>query len=927
MHIHKLKQSAYLKFTIIFLLIVLIIFAPTFITGNTLIWNADGITQHYPALLMWREQLRTIIFHHHWTATWSWHLGLGADTVQTFSYYNMGDIFTYPVALISKTAVPFFYSVMVIVRLWLAGLAFIWATKRLRPTSNFAQTIGAICYTFSGYTAFATFEHPFFINPLIIFPLLIVAIQRATLQQRYFSLTIMVGWTALSNIYFAFMLGCATLLYWFWLLVTNQTARQPLKLLKTIGAGLLGIGLSLPLALPAAYAIFNSARAGKSLANGLIFYPLNYYLSLPGMLIGNLSTPDFWFTGGFSIIGIFALIFILRRLSNRWLRIVSCFAIIAVLVFPWFAGIMNGFSSPSNRWTLVLLLPIGIATTYLIDHYNEITPRDQLWWLVFSVIATISLFYTSKFSLQTSFGLFIALLVSFLFIGRYRINSHWFLTGLVLVNAILVVGIHHQRNTNPQTSQMLSAQSVKELTNNQGKYQNSDTDFQRAYIDNQLGNVTGISPASNLPSLSAVHNIESYWSIQNKSVGTLMNKLGIANSSPNDVVTNADYRSVLLNVLGVNQLFMNQDSERIISNYENQNLPLVNQQNVLTSALAYPLFYETPAQMTPAQFMRLSQGQREAALADTTVLNAPITKHKSALASQVQIVQVGYNDQTNYQSQVRVKWSNHPQLLPNSIFIAGNKQLKGTELHLEITNLKGAPYSAKQQLKHDWQTNQFNQQMRNANPQNTPNYRYNQASFTWDWLKKNATKLDQPISGYTLTTDYLGQQTSFTQSGQNNLSFYNPKRSITLNLGPAKQYSSDQFIPLSFDKPGNYIFTVRIEAVPVDHRFAKIAKHIQKDQPTIKTGHNMIQIKLAQPAKRTSILASSVPYSSGWHATGADVIKVNFGFIGLRVHKGQQTITLHYQTPLLKVGLWGASIALVICVLLLTLRFTTNKQR
>lgn len=58
----KLSKNIYINYAFCFLLIGILVFAVVPISKSTLIWNSDGITQHYPALLYWRKLLRGLVF-------------------------------------------------------------------------------------------------------------------------------------------------------------------------------------------------------------------------------------------------------------------------------------------------------------------------------------------------------------------------------------------------------------------------------------------------------------------------------------------------------------------------------------------------------------------------------------------------------------------------------------------------------------------------------------------------------------------------------------------------------------------------------------------------------------------------------------------------------------------------------------------------
>ncbi|WP_245150449.1 hypothetical protein [Weissella cibaria] len=61
-------KNIYLLYSILFLLITAAIFVPYFAMGTSLIWQSDGIAQHFPALVDWRVTLHQLLFNHIWAA-------------------------------------------------------------------------------------------------------------------------------------------------------------------------------------------------------------------------------------------------------------------------------------------------------------------------------------------------------------------------------------------------------------------------------------------------------------------------------------------------------------------------------------------------------------------------------------------------------------------------------------------------------------------------------------------------------------------------------------------------------------------------------------------------------------------------------------------------------------------------------------------
>ena len=50
-----------ITYTMLFGILSIFIFAPYYFTDTSLIWQSDGIAQHFPALVRWQEDLKNII--------------------------------------------------------------------------------------------------------------------------------------------------------------------------------------------------------------------------------------------------------------------------------------------------------------------------------------------------------------------------------------------------------------------------------------------------------------------------------------------------------------------------------------------------------------------------------------------------------------------------------------------------------------------------------------------------------------------------------------------------------------------------------------------------------------------------------------------------------------------------------------------------
>lgn len=210
MKIARHRWPLWLLYTIAFAVIAAASFGVLALANRTLIWNMDGVNQHYPLMrtfhqILYRQGLGGV-------AGWSWTFGLGADKLTTLAYYVLGDPFAYVLALLPLHLMEGGYGLMVILRLYAAGLAFL-AFSRCYTVTPGSRLLGTLTYTFTGYSLMIGVHHPFFILPMLWFPLLLLGIERVFAGKGWRWLGLFTGLAVLSNFYFAYILGLGSLCY------------------------------------------------------------------------------------------------------------------------------------------------------------------------------------------------------------------------------------------------------------------------------------------------------------------------------------------------------------------------------------------------------------------------------------------------------------------------------------------------------------------------------------------------------------------------------------------------------------------------------------------------------------------------------------------------------------------------------------------
>ena len=170
-----------------------------------------------------------------------------------------------------------------------------------------------------------------------------------------------------------------------------------------------------------------------------------------------------------------------------------------------------------------------------------------------------------------------------------------------------------------------------------------------------------------------------------------------------------------------------------------------------------------------------------------------------------------------------------------------------------------------------------------------------------------------PDPSYKLSVSTKKTTETLAQPSQEMTSFFRLVDGGTLNLGSYQTLPSS--LTLKPSKLGTYRLKWKVVAIPLNHAYVKEVRQIQQEGiKQLKLSKNRLSGMLN--AKKSSIMTSTIPYSSGWHATldgkAVKVIKTNEAFVGIQVRKGKHRLVLYYQTPGLRTGLIISTLAVLI---------------
>lgn len=223
------RKKYFICYTIIFAVLCIFVYGYFWDAGKSFIYSqanndGDGLIQHYTALCYYasylRDIIKTLLFQHRFVLPeWSFSLGYGSNILTTLHYYVVGDPFSLPAVLVPTRFMPYYYSFMILFRMYCAGLAFsaysFHMLKNKRKYNERAVFAGVIIYVFCLFGMSAGIKHPYFINPMIFFPLLLLGAEKIMKKQSPVLFMVTVAVSACSNFYFFYMLVILTAVYVF----------------------------------------------------------------------------------------------------------------------------------------------------------------------------------------------------------------------------------------------------------------------------------------------------------------------------------------------------------------------------------------------------------------------------------------------------------------------------------------------------------------------------------------------------------------------------------------------------------------------------------------------------------------------------------------------------------------------------------------
>lgn len=345
----------YLLYTIAFAGIALFLYMRFYLNGKSLIWSHDGVPQHLNSLAYYGRYLRKILHtlfieHKLSIPMWDLNIGYGSDILTTLHYYVIGDPLTLLSVFFKSSQTEFLYEFLIFLRIYLAGIAFS-RYAFYHKNSKQAVFMGSMIYIFAGWTIYAAMKHPYFSNPMIYLPFILMGIDKIYKKEKPYIFIWSVALAGLSNFYFFYMLGIFMVLY----AAVRYFEQFEDRSLKNIGRWLgtffvysiIAVLIAAVILLPVILPVLGTDRF-KAQNYVPLLYDKVYYEKYLGCLIGENMIQ--WGVAGFTAVSMTG-VFVLFSKRKKYTALKVGFVLLnAFLLLPYAGHVLNGFSYVSNRW-------------------------------------------------------------------------------------------------------------------------------------------------------------------------------------------------------------------------------------------------------------------------------------------------------------------------------------------------------------------------------------------------------------------------------------------------------------------------------------------------------------------------------------------------------------------------------------------------
>ena len=900
----KRNIDFYLLYTLVFLAVALALYLKFFANGKSLVWSHDGVPQHLNSLAYYGKYLRKVLYtlfieHKLSLPLWDMHIGYGSDILTTLHYYVIGDPLTLLSVFVPASKTEALYAFLIFLRIYLAGIAFS-RYSFYHKNSKQATFMGTMIYIFAGWTIYAAMKHPYFSNPMIYLPLILLGIDKIYKKQKPYVFIWSVALAGLSNFYFFYMLGIFMVLYAIFRYFDLFADRSIKNIGKWLGVfavySVIAVLIAAVILLPVILPVFGTDRF-KAENYVPLFYDRIYYEKYLGCLIGENMIQ--WGVAGYTAVSL-AGVFVLFSKKKKYTALKAGFVLLNVfLLLPYAGHVLNGLSYVSNRWIWAYGMLIAYIFVKIYPELFALTLTEKrkvfVMLLIYCILALLPEAARTQRNLMAmvllSLSTFIVLSFGNIFTRERNLT--------VMVAGFLIAGIlfnmHYQYS--------YEKDYLSEFTDSGEALEKLETGVDRAVLSTDDPSVyrydqMDTNSSENSSMQMGTNSTAYYFSVASSSIANFFDEMYL-NTPWEQHYNNLDGRTILDRLASVKYFVVKKGKESDLP-YGYSRLSGEAEKNGKTY-LAYadedalPLGYTYDSWISREDYDKMTVTEKQQALLQGVVLDD----------SSLPETETHFNDRevSYYTSEgkgCRLKNGKVVVTQENAQLKLVFKGEENAETYLITEGLDYEGLSPREMIS-DKKWSKMTTYEQNKLLEENSNWRY--------W--KESQKASIQIGGRFLKKTI--------QIFTDKYNAYSGKHNFLCNTGYSEK--GRHTITLTFENTGVYSFdSLKIYCQPmteIDSQTSKLGEEVLTD---VKIGNNEINGKIS--LSDTKALVLSIPYSEGWTAyvdgEETELKEANTMYMALELPKGDHEIHLVYWTPYLRTGLCLTCIG-VLCYIVLVL--------
>lgn len=906
-------KKYYLIYTAVFAVTAVLVFSVFIANKKSFIQLGDGFDQHYRALIYYGQYLRQIVknllYNHKLVIPqWSFSLGLGNDVITTMSYYVLGD----PLNLLSVFFRPqqtqYLYCALVIVRFYLSGIAFSYFfMNKNKGSDRYGVLVGALTYAFCGFAIHSAIKHPYFTNPMIYMPLILAGVDKIIDKKRPYLFIFCVTVSALSNIYFFYMLVLITVYY-----VLVRLAFTYKKDFKQMARPFLTVAVSSVVAVMIASVLFVPVikvllldGRTDSQSNSFLLYPLGYYRNLLTSFFEIKFSNNYWCFLGFSAICLPSVVLLfMNKGKNKELKFFFITTTV-FLFFPIMGKVLNGFSYVSNRWvfaySLVMAYTAAVMWPYLVRmRKKQIIPVAAVC-VSYAFLCVVFRIGMRSVGPSTKVGIVICFVVMFLMLllpDKITVKQHKYVkSAIALLSVISIACSSYFYYSNSYSGYVKIFVSQKTL------FQKATSSQDKAIIKAQSKDgYDGFSRyeytggKKNTQIYYDTNSTQYYWSLSNNAIYDLRKSMVLRENRP-QMYQGFDTRTALLGLLNVRYYTSKTRSNAIAPyGFKEYLKDKKSGYTVYKNNNFIPFGYTYDTVMTEDYYDGLTPLQKQESLLQNALIENTVQTSLKTKTADFTSKKVDFRVE-KLSKGVTAKENAFVVTKPNkSVYITVDDDQEGEY----YVSARGFDYDCT--YSYDLYTKDgdvdpeglYTKEMFNKMP-------IKRKLFSFNKKLNNVDETDVKIEFKGIGSDgSLKKTLDYRTSGDQ---YFMGCHDYDINLGYYK--SGLKTIKITFPEIGIYSFDdISVYCQPMKNYGSQVEALKEDTMTDVEFYDNGYKGKIT--LQKDKLLCMSVPYSDGWTAyvdgKEAEIIKTNKMFMGLMLNPGEHTIEFKYQTPFLKLG-------------------------